>query len=310
MKKALRLFTILIFAFLLLWVGSRFHFVVQNSEADVFDFLYRGQNNIPDYREGGNFSSTGKTVVNGVPFTYSVEVVEGSVEEILDYYKKLYNPPFVRLFTDEQLEKAGVKPGDSAYSVIRFCEALFEKMVPNVLEFKGETIGMMGVLDMGDNTKIYIDPDRKEKIIPKAVMVFKQNPNSEKSIVIKYWTDKVFDIKQFVPDGNKDLPGFDLENIDRHPYSQRLMSIAQMDDFARSKMVTYRVDDNLDSTIIYYLSDLRANGWEIPESVVQALEKKGEKRFIYARKGDRAVYITFDTDKYNFTSVVMVERYE
>ncbi len=284
--------------------------LVQNGKADIFDFVYRGSKSIPDFREGGVYSHTGKTIVNGVPFTYAVEVVDGDIKDVLDYYKKLYNPPFVRIFTDEQLEEAGVKPGDDAFRAIRFFETIFGKIAPPVLEFKGETFGMLGIIDIGDNTKVYIDKDARKKVVPKAVIAFKDKPDSSKTTVIRYWTDRMIDFKRFIPDGNKDLPGFDLENIDRHPYSQRLMSIAQMDDFARSKMVTYRVDDNLDSTIIYYLSDLRANGWEIPESVVQALEKKGEKRFIYARKGDRAVYITFDTDKYNYTSVVMVERYE
>ncbi len=310
MRKVIRLLTIFMFLISFLWIGNRFHFIVQNSEADIFDFVSGGEKTIPDFREGGNFSSTGKTIVNGVPFTYSVEVVEGSIEEILDFYKNLYNPPYVRLFPDEQLEKAGVKPGDDAFTVIRILEGIFEKIVPNVLEFKGETVGMLGILDMGDNTKIYIDKDRKEKIVPKAIMVFKQNPDSEKCVVIKYWTDRVFSLKNFIPKGDEDLPGFDLEDIDRHPYSQRLLSMGQKDDFASSKITVYRVDDNLDSTIIYYLSDLRGNGWEIPESVVQALKKKNEKRFIYAKKGDRSVYITFDTDKKNYTQVVMVERYE
>ncbi len=308
--KIVRLLIIFLITIGFLWIGSRFHAVVQNSRADIFDFMYGGRKSIPDFREGANYSQKGKSIINGVPFTYSVEVADGRIGEILDYYKKLYNPPYVRLFTDEQLEKAGVKPGDDAFFVIRICEAIFAKMVPNVLEFKGETIGVLGILDMGDNTKFFIDKHRTEKTVPKVVMAFKQNPYSPKTTIIKYWTDKVFDLNKFIPKGDKDLPGFDLEDIDRHPYSQRLMSMVQADEFASSKAVVYRVDDNLDSVIIYYLADLRGNGWEIPESVIIAAEKSNEKRFIFARKGDRSVYITFGTDRFNYTSVVMIERYE
>lgn len=310
MKKLFRVFLIVIISVLFLWIGSRFHLAVQNTKADVFDFVYGGSNSIPDFREGANYSSKGKSVVNGVAFTYSVEVVNGSIGEVLDFYKNLYNPHYVRVFTDEQLERAGVQPGDDAFKAIRFFETIFAKMAPPVLEFKGETVGMLGILDMGDNTKLYIDKNRQDKIVPKVVMAFKQNPDSPKTTVIKYWTEKEFDLRRFVPEGNEDLPGFDLEGIDRHPYSQRLLSMAQADDFASSKVVIYRVDDNIDSVIIYYISDLRGNGWEIPESVVQAVQKSGEKRFIYAKKGERSVYISFGTDNLNYTSVVMVEKYE
>ncbi len=309
-EKIIRVFLIILILVGIVWVGSRFHLIVQKSEADVFDIFAGGSKTVPDFREGANYSQTGRTVVNGVPFTYSVEVVNASIEEVLEYYKELYNPPYVRLFTDEQLEQAGVKEDSDAFKVIRFFETLFAKLVPPVLEFSGETVGMLGILDTGDNTKIYIDKDAEEKTVPKVIMAFKDNPNSEKTTVIKYWTDKVFSFSKFIPQGNEDMPGFDLDDIDRHPYSQRLLSLAQADNFASSRVVVYRVDDNLDSVIIYYLSDLRGNGWEIPESVVRGIEKSGEKRFIYARKGDRSVYITFGVDEMNYVSVVMIEKYE
>ncbi len=309
-KKLSKVATIICFSLLILWAGSRFHLLVQKGNADIFDLVYGGSKYIPDFREGGVYSHTGKSIVNGVPFTYSVEVVDAEIKEVLDYYKNLYNPPFIRIFTDKQLEEAGVKPGDDAFRAIRFFETIFAKMAPPVLEFRGETFGALGVIDIGDNTKVYIDKDRYKKVVPKVVMAFKDKPYSSKTTVVRYWTDRMIDFRRFIPQGDKDLPGFDLDDIDRHPYSQRLLSLAQMDSFSSSKMVAYRVDDNLDSTIIYYLSDLRGNGWEIPDSVVQALAKKGEKRFIYAKKGNRSVYITFGTDRLNYTSVVMVERYE
>lgn len=309
-KKALRIVLILVFTIGIVYVGSRFHLVVQNTNADVFDFFFSGSRTIPDFNEGANYHPTGKTIVNGVPFTYSVEVVHADIKDVLDFYKRLYNPPYVRLFTDEQLQKAGVEPDSDAFHAIRLFETVFEKIVPNCLEFRGETFGVLGILDMGDNTKIYIDKDRGEKTVPKVIIAFKQNPDSPKTTVIKYWTDKVFNAKNFIPQGNEDLPGFDLEDIDRHPYSQRLLSLAQQDNYTSSKLVAYRVDDNIDSVIIYYLSDLRGNGWEIPESTVKASVKAGEKRFIYARKGDRSVYITFKTDRNNYTGVIMVEKYE
>ncbi|BBB32325.1 hypothetical protein TTHT_0757 [Thermotomaculum hydrothermale] len=310
MVKLLRLILIITIGIGLLWVGNRFHVTVQDSKADVFDFFYGGTKSIPDFMEGANYSPKGKTIANGVPFTYSVEVVNASIDDVIDYYKNLYNPHFLRMFTDEQLERAGVQQGDDAFKAIRFYETIFAKLAPPVLEFKGETMGMLGILDMGDNTKLFIDKKAGEKIVPKVVMAFKENPESEKTVVVKYWTDKVFSFKNFVPEGNEDLPGFDLDDVDRHPYSQRLLSIAQKDNYASSKLVAYRVDDNIDSVIIYYLSDLRGNEWEIPETVVKALDKAKEKRFIYARKGNKSLYITFCVDRLNYTSVVMVEKYE
>ncbi len=310
MKKLGRITLILLITFAFLWVGSRFHFLVQNVDADVFDVFSLATKSIPDFREGANYSPVGKTIVNGIPFKYSVEVVNADVGEIIDYYKKLYTPPYQRIFTDEQLEKAGIKEGDMAFRIIRGFEIIYGKIAPPLVEYRTETTGFLGVLDKGDNTDFYISKNKGKDIVPKIIMAFKQNENSPKTTIIKYWTEGLFEPSKIFPQGNEDLPGFDLEDIDRHPYSQRLLSIYQMDDYSESKAVVYRVDDNLDSVIIYYLADLRGNGWEIPESVVAAAEKANEKRFVFARKGDRSVYITFGTDSLNYTSVVMIERYE
>lgn len=310
LKKIFRLFLILLISVVILGIGSRFHFLVQNSSADVFDVFKFASKSIPDFREGGNYSQTGKTIVNGIPFTYSVEVVNADIDEIIDYYKKLYTPPYQRIFSDEQLEKAGVEEGSLAFRIIRGFEIIYGKIAPPVLEYKTPSAGFLGVLDMGDNTKFYLNRKKNNKIVPKVVMAFKENPDAAKTTIIKYCGDRLFDASQIFPSGNEDLPGFDLEGIDRHPYSQRILSIIQKDDFASSKMVVYRVDDNIDSTIIYYAADLRSNGWSVPESVVKAIEDTNEKRFIYAKKGDEAVYITFSVDNENYTQVVMVERNE
>ncbi len=310
MKKLARIFLIVSIIFGFLWIGARFHFLVQNVDADVFDVFNIATKPIPDFREGANYSPVGKTVINGIPFKYSVEVVNADIDEILDYYKKLYTPPYQRIFTDEQLEKAGVKEGDTAFKIIRGFEILYGKIAPPLVEYKTETTGFLGILDKGNNTDFYISKNKGKEIVPKIIMALKQNENSEKTTIIKYWTNGLFGPDKIFPKGDEDLPGFDLEDIDRHPYSQRLLSMAQSDDYSSSKITVYRVDDNLDSTIIYYVSDLRGNGWQIPESVVEALEKQKEKRFIYAKKDGRSVYITFNVGKDNYTQVVMVERYE
>jgi len=295
-QKILRSILILVILVGVLYVGARFPLLVQDSDADIFEIFDRPDPDIPDYQQGSNMSEVGHTVVNGVPFGYAVEVVHASVPDVIAYYKKLYAPTALRVFTDEQLEKAGVKEGDVAFKMIRGMETFVAKALPPVFEQVGDTNGFFGVLDRGDNDRFFIkkSDDFWSDVVGKAVIAFKQSPQSNETTVIRFWSEGRLDWDKLIPKPGEDAPGFDLMFVDRHPYARRLFSMGQKDRYGQNQFAVYEVDDAVNGTVLYYLSDLRANGWAISDEVIQAAERSGNPNFFFASREDRELSVYVD----------------
>jgi hypothetical protein len=288
----------MIVAFLV--IGSKFPVLVQESKADIFSLFDSPERNIPDFREGSNQSDIGKTVVNGVPFAYSVEVVDATIDDVVDFYKETFNPDYYRVFPDSFLKQAGVEKGGRVHKVVEGMERIFSKMVSPVLTYKGDGYGFVAALDRGDNSKWFVEKTAniKEKVVGKAVIALKNSQESEKTTVIRYWTEGKFDLDKLIPDMQNDVEGFDIDDVDRHPYSVRILSMKQEDRFGRNNIVSYYIAEKTPAVLIYYLSDLRANNWEISESAIKGMYKAERPNYIYAKKEGRElnVFLTEDDD--------------
>ena len=252
MKKTLRICMIAMLVLGALYVGGRFPLLVQESDADIFEVFNRPNPDIPDFQQGSNMSEVGHTIVNGVPFGYAVEVVHAPIPDIIAYYKKLYAPTAIRVFTDEQLEKAGVVEGDVAFKMIRGMETFVAKALPPVFEQVGDTNGFFGVLDRGDNNRMFIKKtdDFWDDVVGKAVIAFKQSPESSETTVIRFWSEDRLDWDKLIARPGEDAPGFDLMYVDRHPYARRLFSMGQRDRFGENQFVVYEVNDEVQGTIL------------------------------------------------------------
>lgn len=310
MKKTLRICMIALLVVGALYVGGRFPLLVQDSDADIFEVFNRPNPDIPDFQQGANMSEVGHTIVNGVPFGYAVEVVHAPIPDIIAYYKKLYAPTAIRVFTDEQLEKAGVVEGDVAFKMIRGMETFVAKALPPVFEQVGDTNGFFGVLDRGDNNRLFIKKtdDFWDDVVGKAVIAFKQSPESIETTVIRFWSEGRLDWDKLIAKPGQDAPGFDLMYLDRHPYARRLFSMGQRDRFGENQFVVYEVNDEVRGTVLYYLSDLRANGWSISDEVKQAAERSGNPNFFFAHRGDRELSIYVEPRKYGGCMVTFHQK--
>ena len=71
------------------------------------------------------------------------------------------------------------------------------------------------------------------------------------------------------------------------------LSMGQRDRFGENQFTVYEVDDGVNGTVLYYLSDLRANGWSISNEGAQAAERSGNPNFFFASREDRelSVYV-------------------
>ena len=118
----------------------------------------------------------------------------------------------------------------------------------------------------------------------------------------------VFQLEKIFPRGGEDVPGDDLDDVDRHPYSQRLLSLAQADKWGMAATLVYAVDDTPANTSIYYLADLRGNGWSIPDAAIKGAKQAGYENTLFARKGSRQLTILFGRTEDDTTLVTMIEQ--
>lgn len=310
LTKITRLFLIIIFTVVIIIIGSKFSLIVQQGKADIYSIFSGPEKQMPDFREGSNQSEVGKTVVNGVPFSYAVEVVDASIGNVVDFYKDNLSPDYYRVFPDDFLKKAGVHEGDRTHKVISGLERIFSKTMNPVFSFKNESYGFVAGLDRGDNNKWFVEKTEniKDKIVGKAVVALKANPDSDRTTVIRYWTDGKFDLQKLIPDMVNDVNGFDFEDVDRHPYSVRILSMMQEDKFGRNNVVSYYIEEKVPAVLIYYLSDLRANNWEISESAIKGSYKAEKPNFIYAKKGNRTLNVFLTEQNEGGTIATFMEK--
>ncbi len=307
--KLFRIGLVVSAAIAILWVGSRFSVLEQKGEADVYELFQGPAKGIPDFREGGRTGAIGHTLVNGQRFAYTIEVVPASIHEVISFYKKLYIPHRIRTIPDEDMKKMGFTPGSQASRILEGVERVIGLSGAPVFTKEGDSYGFLGVLDRGDNEIWFIkEGTLKETVVGKAVIAMKEDPDSDKTTVIRYWTEGPFQLEKIFPRGGEDVPGDDLDDVDRHPYSQRLLSLAQADKWGMAATLVYAVDDTPANTSIYYLADLRGNGWSIPDAAIKGAKQAGYENTLFARKGSRQLTILFGRTEDDTTLVTMIEQ--
>ena len=293
----------------LLWVGSRFSVLEQKGEADVYELFQGPAKGMPDFREGGQTSAVGHTLVNGQRFAYSIEVVPASIHEVISFYKKLYTPHRIRTIPDEDMKRMGFIPGSPASKILEGVERVIGLSGAPVFTKEGPSYGFLGVLDRGDNEKWFIKKGTPEDtVVGKAVVAMKEDPDSDETTVIRYWTEGPFQLEKIFPREGKDVPGDDPDDVDRHPYSQRLLSMAQGDKWGVASTLIYRVDDTPSNASSYYLADLRGNGWSVPDAAIKGAKRAGHENTLFATKGARQLTVLFGRTENDTTLVTMIEQ--
>ena len=307
--KLFRLGLVVVAIGAIVWVGSRFSVLEQKGNADVYELFQGPDRGMPDYGEGGRTSAIGHTLVNGQRFAYSVEEVPASIHEVISFYKKLYTPHRIRMLSDEQMKKIGFVPGDKASKLLEGFERIIGLSGAPVFTKEGPSYGFLGVLDRGDNEKWFIKKGSlRDTVVGKAVVAMKEDPDSDKTTVIRYWTEGPFQLEKMFPKGGEDVPGEDPDDVDRHPYSQRLLSLAQSDNWGMASTLIYAVDDTPSNVSDYYLADLRGNGWNVPDSALKGAKRAGYKDSLFATKGGRQLTILFGRTDNDTTLVTMLEQ--
>ncbi len=292
-----------------LWVGSRFSVLEQKGKADVYELMQGPAKGMPDFREGGRIGAIGHTFVNGQRFAYSIEEIPASIHEVISFYKELYIPRRIRTIPDEDMKRMGFIPGSDAYKILEGFERIIGLGGAPVFTKEGPSYGFLGVLDKGDNEKWFIKKGSlRDTVVGKAVVAIKEDPDSDKTTVIRYWTEGPFQLEKLFPKNGEDVPGEDLDDIDRHPYSQRLLCMRQTDDFGVAATMVYAVDDTVSSTHDYYLSDLLGNGWNVPDAAQKGAQRAGYSTTIFASKGPRLLTVLFGRTTGETTLVTMIEQ--
>jgi len=293
----------------ILWVGSHFSVLEQKGNADVYELFLGPEKGMPDFREGGQNGDIGHTLVNGQRFAYSIEVVPASIHEVISFYKKLYTPRRIRMIPDADMKRMGFVPGSKASRILEGFERVIGLSGAPVFTKEGPSYGFLGVLDKGDNEKWFIkNGSLRDTVVGKAVVAMKEDPDSDKTTVIRYWTEGPFQLDKIFPSGGEDVPGNDPEDVDRHPYSQRLLSMDQADKWGVASTLIYAVDDTPANTSSYYLADLRGNGWSVPDAAIKGARRAGHENTLFATKGARQLTILFGKTEEDTTLVTMIEQ--
>lgn len=87
------------------------------------------------------------------------------------------------------------------------------------------------------------------------------------------WTDDQFDLTKFLPNGEADAPGRDLQDVPRYPGSVRVLSA---DERGRvGQMVVYTGPGSPDAAALFYDARMRTMGWQADGRFAETALRQG-----------------------------------
>jgi len=317
--RPVKVLIILMICLSVIWFGRIYGPGENNAEAKVFERIISYTRSIPGYLfDEQNTSDPRKIIVNGSTSYITLGKSKDDISKILDFYAKQFPPQPVKKIEAGILKKIGNK--ELKTSAIRINKLL--DCVRSSQHFREERdgFGLLGVLEFHDRDMMLGD----EKILKAfdkvaktgklgtigtgRIVIALKNPGTQDTRIINMWTDRDFNLKNFLPDTNGDMGGKDIPDVPRYPGSRRIFSIEQENTLSMDSLVSYEGGGGVVGTILFYHS--RMKGWKTDPIFEKVMEEQSMKNtMFYTRKG-RECTIQILEDEYTGKIITTITNRE
>lgn len=317
--RLVKVLIILAISLTVIWFGRIYGPGENNAEAKVFESILSYTRSIPGYLfDDRNTSEPRKVIVNGSTSYITLGKSKDDISKILDFYVKQFPPQPVKKIEAGILKKIGDKK-------LKTCAIQINKLLDCLrsnqhFRVERDDFGLLGVLE-------FYDPDMMlgdEKILKAfekvaetgkigtigtgRIIIALKNPTTKDTRIINIWTDKDFNLHNFIPDDNGDVGGKDIPNVPRYPGSKRILSIEQENTLSMDSLVSYEGGGGVVGTILFYHS--RMKGWNTDPIFEKVMEEQSMKNtMFYTRKG-RECTIQILEDEYTGKIITTITNRE
>jgi len=310
---------ILMISLAVIWFGQIYGPGENNAEAKVFERIISYTRSIPGYLfDDKNTSEPRKVIVNGSTSYITLGKSKDDISKILDFYAEQFPPQPVKKIEAGILKKIGDKE-------LKTCAIQINKLLDclrSSQHFRVERndFGLLGALEFHDPDMILGDEKILKafekvaetgefgKIGTGRIVIALKNSDKTDTRIINMWTDRDFNLHNFIPDDNGDVGGKDIPNVPRYPGSKRILSIEQENTLSIDSLVTYEGGGGVVGTILFYHS--RMKGWKTDPTFEKVMEEQSMKNtMFYTRKG-RECTIQILEDEYTGKVITTITNRE
>ncbi|MBT8352196.1 MAG: hypothetical protein KJO26_13325 [Deltaproteobacteria bacterium] len=295
--RPVKAFIICIISFTIIWFGMVFGPDENSVEAKVFERLTFYTKSMPQYLFDDQITSKPrKVIVNGNTSYLTVGKSKDDISKILNFYAKRYPPQPVGKIDDAILKK--VNDRKLKQCMINMNEVLECMSESQHFRMERDDFGFFGAIEF-HNADLTLGSEKFAekyenamttgefgKIGTGRIVIALKNPGTQDTRIINLWTDRDFNLKNFLPDTKGDMGGKDIPGVPRYPGSRRLLAIEQENTLTYDTLVSYEGGGGVVGNILFYHSRMEDAGWKtdlIFEKVI--LEQSMENFMFYTRKG-------------------------
>jgi len=278
------------------WFGLSFGPNRDKAEAKVFERIFSLTKNMPEYLyDDKKTSKPRKVCINGNTTHLTVGKTQDSIDAVLDFYAKQYQPFPVGKPSQEMIDKSPKEVGDNLRKIYDILDCLGQTQQ---LRFQQDGYGFFGTFEFNDPNLALGGCDffkPFEEVVEKGtlgkigigrVVIALQGEQNDKTTVLNIWTDKDFNLKNLTPDKFGDMPGKDIDNVPRYPGSRRQISVNQENRLTVDSVVVYEGEGSINGTILFYHSRMKNAGWKPDKTFDEVMKKKSSDNLLfYTRKG-------------------------
>ncbi len=310
---------ILVVSLAVIWFGQIYGPGENNAEAKVFERIISYTRSIPGYLfDDQNTSEPRKIIVNGSTSYITLGKSKDDISKILDFYAKQYPPQPVKKIEAGILKKIGDKE-------LKTCAIQINKLLDCLranqhFRVERDDFGLLGVLEFHD-TDMILGGEKIFKAFEKVaetgefgkigtgrIVIALKNSDKMDTRIINMWTDRNFNLNNFIPDGNGDVGGKDIPDVPRYPGSRRILSIEQENTLSMDSLVSYEGGGGVVGTILFYHS--RMKEWKTDPTFEKVMEEQSMKNtMFYTRKG-RECTIQILEDEYTGKIITTITNRE
>ncbi|PIE64835.1 MAG: hypothetical protein CSA26_06525 [Desulfobacterales bacterium] len=303
------------------WFGVTYGPKSNDVQARVYEQFLGLSENMPAYLfESSESSKPRKVIVNNNTTWLRVTRTENAIRDVLEFYERQY--PSVEfasiitalggkpLFGEESrvfLEKV---PSYAALSRFQHTYVLRERFGfwgGVMLKDSFEAVDNEGKLPLLQQALV---SGHVGKITTGRVVIALKMGDQKKVTVLNLWTDHDFNIYNFNPGPDGDMPGFDIDNVPRYKGAKRLLSIEQDNRSGRFRLVQYRGTGRIGHVVAFLKAEMESRGWRQMDSVdgFDLTSRNGTSLFFTDNDRDCSLFITQEPGSESVMATVIENR--
>jgi hypothetical protein len=305
--KIIKILSIIIVFMGIAWFGTRFSpFHTMPAEAKVYERFINFTRDMPNYLFYDDASAKPrKVIVNGNTTYLSVEKTPDDIKSVFDFYQRQIPPQPVK-----QIDVDSFKIDDpKARRSLITANTLLKMLEPHqYIRVERDDYGFFGKFEFNDPNlavgseeffkaiKEKIDTGRIGELGVGRIVVAYKDRDQDETTIVKIWTDRDFDLNNMMPQLDGDIPGKDIDDVDRYPGDNRIVSLQQDNKKTFDRIAGYSGNGSVSGHILYFHSRLPAAGWTLHTDVEQVIRQQAKENVLfYTRKG-REVTIQVNSD--------------